>query len=119
MLNNFDLLKECDAGVAEEIYTKVIRAGRRTYFFDVKATRGDDYFLTITESRRMAGKDGLPYYEKHKIHLYKEDFEKYMHGLGDAISYIKNTKPQFFREMENDVEVNMYALAMEEELTGV
>ena len=72
----------------EELYTKVVRAGKRTYFIDVKATRKDDYFLTITESTKKFGKDGNPFYEKHKIFLYKEDFEKFMNGLNDAISFI-------------------------------
>ena len=76
-----------EQGVREEIYTKIVRAGKRTYFFDVKATRKDDYYLTITESKKRLGKDDKPFYEKHKIFLYKEDFEKFMNGLIDAISF--------------------------------
>ena len=76
-----------EQGVREEIYTKVVRAGKRTYFFDVKATRRDDYYITITESKKRLGKDDKPFYEKHKIFLYKEDFEKFMNGLIDAISF--------------------------------
>ena len=72
----------------DELYTKVVRAGKRTYFFDVKATRKDDYYLTVTESKKRLGKDGKLFYEKHKIFLYKEDFEKFMSGLADAISFI-------------------------------
>ncbi len=73
-----------------EIYSKAVRAGKRTYFFDVKSTRGDDYYLTITESkRRFQNDDGKFSYEKHKLFLYKEDFEKFMEGLSDAISYIR------------------------------
>ena len=75
-------------GVKDEIYTQAVRAGKRTYFFDVKATRKDDYYLTITESKKSFGKDGKPFYERHKIFLYKEDFEKFMNGLTDAISFI-------------------------------
>lgn len=82
----------------EDIYSKAVRAGRRTYFFDVKSTRADDWFLVITESRRMEGKDGIPYFEKHKIHLYKEDFEKYMDGLGEVVEYIKVHKPHLFEK---------------------
>jgi len=59
----------------EEIYTKVVRAGKRTYFFDVKATRKEDYYLTITESKKRLGKEGKVFYEKHKIFLYNEDFD--------------------------------------------
>ncbi|HEY5470411.1 MAG TPA: DUF3276 family protein [Bacteroidales bacterium] len=76
--------------VNEEIFTKVVRAGKRTYFFDVKATRKDDYYLTITESKKRLGKEGKIFYEKHKIFLYKEDFEKFIEGLKDAVAYIDN-----------------------------
>jgi hypothetical protein len=79
-----------DQIVQEEIYTKVVRAGKRTYFFDVKATRKEDYYLTITESKKRLGKEGKIFYEKHKIFLYKEDFEKFADGLRDAVDYISN-----------------------------
>jgi hypothetical protein len=72
----------------DEIFTRVVRAGKRTYFFDVKATRKDEYYLTITESKKRAAKEGKVYYEKHKIFLYKEDFEKFTEGLRDAVTYI-------------------------------
>jgi hypothetical protein len=78
--------------IKEEIFTKVVRAGKRTYFFDVKATRKDDYYLTITESKKRLGKEGKVFYEKHKIFLYKEDFEKFSDGLKDAVTYIGNGK---------------------------
>ncbi|NLA49564.1 MAG: PUR family DNA/RNA-binding protein [Bacteroidales bacterium] len=74
----------------EEIFTKVVRAGKRTYFFDVKATRKEDYYLTITESKKRLGKEGKIFYEKHKIFLYKEDFEKFTDGLKEAVNYINN-----------------------------
>ncbi len=80
--------------VKEEIFTKVVRAGKRTYFFDVKATRKEDYYLTITESKKRLGKEGKVFYEKHKIFLYKEDFEKFTLGLRDAVSYIDNGKDE-------------------------
>ena len=74
-----------------EIYSKAVRAGKRTYFFDVKSTRGDEYYLTITESKRkFLGEDGKFSYEKHKLFLYKEDFEKFAEGLEEAISFIRN-----------------------------
>jgi hypothetical protein len=72
----------------EEIFTKIVRAGKRTYFFDVKATRREDYYLTITESKKRLGKEGKIFYEKHKIFLYKEDFDKFAEGLKDAVEYI-------------------------------
>ena len=76
--------------VQEEIYTKIVRAGKRTYFFDVRATRGNDYYLTITESRKRLGKEGKIFYEKHKIFLYREDFDKFADGFKDAVDFICN-----------------------------
>ena len=78
----------------EEIFTKVVRAGKRTYFFDVKATRNEDYYLTITESKKRPGREGKFFYEKHKIFLYKEDFEKFAEGLKDAVTYIGNGRDE-------------------------
>lgn len=72
----------------EDVYSKAIRAGKRTYFFDVKSTRGKDLFLTITESKKHTRADGSASYEKHKIFLYKEDFDKFMDGLHDALDEI-------------------------------
>lgn len=76
----------------EEIFAKVVRAGKRTYFFDVKATRKDDYYLTITESKKIFDKDGRFHFEKHKLFLYKEDFDKFEEGLVEAINYIREVK---------------------------
>lgn len=73
----------------DDIYSRPVRAGKRTYFFDVKATKNNDYYLTITESKRKVEKDGRFSYDKHKIFLYKEDFEKVSKGLADAIKYIE------------------------------
>jgi hypothetical protein len=71
----------------DSVYSKRIKAGkRRTYFFDVRATRGNDYFLTITESRKRFNEDG---YDRHKIFLYKEDFNKFLKGLNEAVDYVK------------------------------
>lgn len=81
--------------IKEEIFTRVVRAGKRTYFFDVKATRKDDFYLTITESKKRLGKEGKVFYEKHKIFLYKEDFEKFAEGLTDVVSYIGNGQPEY------------------------
>jgi hypothetical protein len=74
----------------DEIFSKAVRAGKRTYFFDVKCTKSDDYYLTITESKkRFSDDDGKFYYEKHKLFLYKEDFEKFSNGLSEVIEFIK------------------------------
>jgi hypothetical protein len=72
----------------DEIYSKSLRAGRRTYFFDVRSTRADDYYLTITESKREFNEDGTPYYKKHKIYLYKEDFQNFKDHLTEMTDYI-------------------------------
>ena len=72
----------------EHVYSKRVHAGKRTYFFDVRSTRGRDLFLTITESKKHTHEDGSATYEKHKIYLYKEDFEKFLDGLDDAIEEI-------------------------------
>lgn len=74
----------------EEIFSQAVRAGKRTYFFDVKATRAGDYYLTITESKRRFNNDqGKYYYEKHKVFLYKEDFEKFKDGLLNSVNFIQ------------------------------
>ena len=93
----------------ESIYSKRIRAGkRRTYFFDVRATRGNDYYLTITESRKRFDDNG---YDRHKIFLYKEDFNKFIKALGESVDYVKTElMPDFdfdaFNHDENPDEYN-------------
>lgn len=77
--------------IRDDIYSKAVRAGRRTYFFDVKSTRGNDLYLTITESKKKI-RDGNPVYEKHKIFLYKEDFEKFSESLIETIDKIKDIR---------------------------
>jgi hypothetical protein len=88
----------------ESIYSKRIRAGkRRTYFFDVKATRANDYYLTITESRKRFNDNG---YDRHKIFLYKEDFNKFIKALGEAVDYVKTElMPDFNFDAYNHDEV--------------
>ena len=78
----------------EEIYSKSVRAGKRTYFFDVKTTRRNDYYLTLTESKKRFNRDGRFYFEKHKIFLYKEDFDKFQEGLSEVIEYIRANAPE-------------------------
>ncbi len=74
----------------EDVYSKPVRAGKRTYFFDVKSTKGNnDFYLTITESKRRQEHDGSFSYDKHKIFLYKEDFDKFQEGLAEVVGYIK------------------------------
>lgn len=76
----------------EEIFSKVLRAGRRTYFFDVRATKADDYYLTITESKKFTNDDGSFHYKKHKIYIYKEDFNEFKDILSEMTSYIIDEK---------------------------
>ena len=80
---------EFDNKEREEVFSKKVRAGKRTYFFDVKATRSGDYYLTLTESKKRL-EDGV--FVKHKIFLYKEDFEKFAEGLNETVDYIKNNQ---------------------------
>ena len=72
----------------DEIYSKVVRAGRRTYFFDVRETKASDYYLTITESKKFTNDDGTFFYKKHKIYLYKEDFSDFKNNLTEIMDYI-------------------------------
>lgn len=76
----------------DDIFSKVIRAGRRTYFFDVRSTKADDYYLTITESKKFTNDDGSFFYRKHKIYLYKEDFESFQDALKETTDYIIQEK---------------------------
>ena len=76
----------------EEIFSQVLRAGRRTYFFDVRATKADDYYLTVTESKKFTHDDGTFHYQKHKIYLYKEDFTDFHEMLKKATDYIIKEK---------------------------
>ena len=86
----------------EEIFSKAVRAGKRTYFFDVKSTRKNDYYLTITERKRRYEQDGTFHVEKHKIFLYKEDFDKFADGLNEVIEFIKSNNGKQLEE--NQVE---------------
>ena len=90
-----------------DIFSKAVRAGKRTYFFDVKATKSDDYYLTVTESKKRIGKDGRFYYDKHKIFLYKEDFDKFAEGLQEVVEFIKNAQgnPELYHRIDDYQEV--------------
>ncbi len=92
MTNTFTGMSENDKKGNEEIFSKILRAGRRTYFFDVRATRADDYYLTVTESKKHTNEDGSFYYKKHKIYLYKEDFEGFRDLLNEVTDYIIEKK---------------------------
>ena len=85
-------MEENKQHVNEDIYSKVLRAGRRTYFFDVRSTKAGDYYLTISESKKFTNEDGTFYFKKHKIYLYKEDFENFTNILGEMTKYIIDEK---------------------------
>ncbi len=99
----------------DDVYSKPVRAGKRTYFFDVKATKNNDYYLTITESKRRVDKDGRFVYDKHKIFLYKEDFEKFSDGLKEIIEFIKLKAP-VPTETPKDITSNSFSDVNFEEL---
>src|SRR5688572_12187154 len=86
-------LEKNERSSENDLFSKSVRAGKRTYFFDVKSTRGNDYYLTITESKKRFGEDGKFFYEKHKIFLYKEDFEKFIDGLNESVAHIRENAP--------------------------
>ena len=87
-----------------EIYSKSVRAGKRTYFFDVKSTRSGDHYLTITESKKKFDQDGNFHFEKHKIFLYKEDFEKFKDGLREVVDKVISLNENISNNSEDSLE---------------
>ena len=98
----------------EEVFSKKVRAGKRTYFFDVKATRSNDYYITITESKKRL-EDGV--FIKHKIFLYKEDFEKFAEGLKDTVDYIKSNQEVVEKRYEMAESTEVVAKAADEDFS--
>ena len=94
----------------EDLFSTAVRAGKRTYFFDVKATKSNEYFIAITESKRKFKPDGRVFYEKHKIFLYQEDFNKFLAGITDSIEFIKLNQPEidpsFYNKREENLELS-------------
>lgn len=109
----------------DEIYSDAVRAGKRTYFFDVKATKKNDQYLTITESKKRYDKEGNFSFEKHKIFLYKEDFDKFSNGLLNAIDFIKSSNAEkengkdFFTDTEQKEPANILDRIELESFTNV
>lgn len=89
-----DKSERVDKVEGDELFSVPVKAGKRIYYFDVKSTRNDDYFITVTESRKKQLRDGSFVIDKHKIHLYKEDFDKFALGLQEVLAYIKIHKPE-------------------------
>jgi len=91
----------------DEVFTKVLRAGKRTYFFDVRSTKADDYYLTVTESRKQNNEQGGTFFKKHKIYLYKEDLKEFKHILEEITEYIfENKGEEIISEIPPDFESN-------------
>ncbi len=105
----------------EDTFSRAVRAGKRTYFFDVKSTKRNDYYLTVTESKKRYHKDGRFYFEKHKVFLYKEDFDKFVEGLSDAIDFIKSAKVNIPEkaEVQQETETEAYTKVEFEDLESV
>ena len=91
-VDNKEEMRNSDSRFNQDIHSKVVRAGKRTYFFDVKSTRSDEFYLTITESKKRFEDNGNFHFEKHKIFLYKEDFEKFAECLQEIIGYINENQ---------------------------
>jgi len=101
-VDNKEGMKSSEGRFNQEIYSKVIRAGKRTYFFDVKSTRSDEFYVTITESKRKFVDNGKFQYEKHKIFLYREDFEKFVESLEEVVGFIQKKQPEYEAAKEKD-----------------
>jgi len=116
-VGNKEEINNSESKFKQEIHSKVIRAGRRTYFFDVKSTRNNEYYLTITESKKRFGENGKFTYEKHKIFLYREDFNKFMNCLEEVVGYIEEEQPDGRPERESKPEaIENEVVAGEEEV---
>ena len=113
----------------DEIFSKVLRAGRRTYFFDVRATKADDYYITITESKKFTEEDGSFHFKKHKIYLYKEDFAAFSEILEEMTAYVLNHKGEeviserhqkdFKREYNQETEISEQKPTSEKSFTDI
>ena len=113
-------MRENDMLEKDEIFSKVLRAGRRTYFFDVRATKADDYYVTITESKKFTEEDGSFHFKKHKIYLYKEDFAAFTEILGEMTSYVLNQKGEevISERHQKDFKKEYYQETVEEKTTS-
>ena len=92
LLNLVRMQERIDNQDKNEMFSKAVRAGKRTYFFDVKSTKGSEYYLTVTESKKVTDVEGKFFFEKHKIFLYREDFEKFLEGLNETVTFIENCR---------------------------
>jgi hypothetical protein len=118
-VENKEGMKSTDSKFKQEIHSQVIRAGKRTYFFDVKSTRNDEYYLTITESKKRYTENGKFQYEKHKIFLYKEDFQKFSNSLESIIDYINENQPEKKIQEEKEEEATVEETPTTKDYTNV
>jgi hypothetical protein len=95
-----------------EVYSKVVRAGKRTYFFDVKSTKGNDLYIILTESKKSTNQDGSESFQKHKLFLYKEDFEKFRDGLEDVLAKIESLKNTFVDDSSDSQSEDSYSTSI-------
>jgi hypothetical protein len=109
-------MRENDMLEKEDIFSKVLRAGRRTYFFDVRATKADDYYITITESKKFTEEDGSFHFKKHKIYLYKEDFAAFREILDEMTDFVLDQKGEevISERHQKDFKREVYAEGEEE-----
>lgn len=111
-VDNKGEIKGSESVFNQDVYSKVVRAGKRTYFFDVKSTRNEEYYLTITESKKQFEDNGNFHYEKHKIFLYREDFEKFTECLHEIVGFINNNQElpaKSFHQTDNEVQENNFS----------
>ena len=108
-------MEDKDNKMREEIFSKSVRAGRRTYFFDVRATRAEDYYMTITESKRHTKEDGSFYYQKHKIYLYKEDFDSFIESLKEVSDFIIKEKGREVITLDSTEKSDLETSSVEED----
>ena len=108
-------MEDKDNKMREEIFSKSVRAGRRTYFFDVRATRAEDYYMTITESKRHTKEDGSFYYQKHKIYLYKEDFDSFIESLKEVSDFMIKEKGREVITLDNTEKSDLETSSVEED----
>jgi len=113
-MDGYENNEEREKKERDEIFSKVVRAGKRTYFLDVKATRRQDYYLTITESKKRFNREGRYFFEKHKVFLYKEDFDKFTDSLQEVIDYIKEANRNVEQQQQEQQEDQEHTPQQEE-----
>ena len=118
MMDGFDNLDGMENTDKDDIYSKVVRAGKRTYFFDVKATRRNDFYLTITESKKNFGENGEASFEKHKIYLYKEDFKSFEEMFKESTDFIVSQKGEdvISERHDKDFKSKSFTIESDEEI---